>query len=153
MTERLDRLFDFTGRRVLVTGAASGIGAATAALFAAHGATLVLADRQDDALKAQAARLAAESHTYDQGDPASVERLAEAAVAGRGRAVDEYAQSGTDLVPVLARREREVEEAFAKAFPELVEVPVASPSNADGWSAGRAAADAADFGVRDPLDG
>jgi len=81
------------------------------------------------------------------------ERLAEAAVAGRDRAVDEYAESGTDLVPVLARREREVEEAFAEAFPELVEVPVASSSNADGWSAGRAAADAADFGVRNPLDG
>jgi NAD(P)-dependent dehydrogenase (short-subunit alcohol dehydrogenase family) len=79
MTERIDRLFDFTGRRVLVTGAASGIGAATAALFAAHGATLVLADRQDEALKAQAAKLGAESHTYDQGDPTSVERLAEAA--------------------------------------------------------------------------
>ncbi|MEU0237312.1 DUF2786 domain-containing protein [Nocardiopsis sp. NPDC006198] len=81
------------------------------------------------------------------------ERLAEAAVTGRDRAVDEYAESGTDLVPVLARREREVEEAFAEAFPELVEVPVASSSNAEGWTAGRAAADAADFGVRDRLGG
>lgn len=81
------------------------------------------------------------------------ERLAEAAVAGRDRAVDEYAESGTDLVPVLARRDREVEEAFARAFPELVEMPVTSPSNLDGWTAGRAAADAADVGVRSPLPG
>jgi NAD(P)-dependent dehydrogenase (short-subunit alcohol dehydrogenase family) len=79
MTERIDRFFDFTGRRVLVTGAASGIGAATAELFAAQGATLVLADRQGDALKARAAALGAEAHSYDQADAASIEQLAAAA--------------------------------------------------------------------------
>jgi NAD(P)-dependent dehydrogenase (short-subunit alcohol dehydrogenase family) len=79
MAERIDRLLDFTGRRVLVTGAASGIGAATAELFAAHGATLVLADRQADALKARAAALGAGAHTYDQADAASIEWLAESA--------------------------------------------------------------------------
>jgi NAD(P)-dependent dehydrogenase (short-subunit alcohol dehydrogenase family) len=79
MATKLDALLDFTGRRVLVTGAASGIGAATAELFAAHGATLVLADRQADAVKARAAALGAESHVYDQADATSIERLVAAA--------------------------------------------------------------------------
>ena len=35
--------FDFTGRRILLTGAANGFGAAMAALFHAAGARLVLA--------------------------------------------------------------------------------------------------------------
>jgi NAD(P)-dependent dehydrogenase (short-subunit alcohol dehydrogenase family) len=37
----LSQDFDFSGRRVLVTGAANGLGAAIAAAFAAQGATLV----------------------------------------------------------------------------------------------------------------
>jgi NAD(P)-dependent dehydrogenase (short-subunit alcohol dehydrogenase family) len=40
------------GRRVLITGAASGIGRATAGLFAAHGARLALLDRDADGLRA-----------------------------------------------------------------------------------------------------
>jgi len=72
---------DFGGRRVLLTGAAGGLGRAMAALFAAHGATLLLADRDSDAVRALAEELdiAAACHGYDQGDAASVQALAEAA--------------------------------------------------------------------------
>jgi NAD(P)-dependent dehydrogenase (short-subunit alcohol dehydrogenase family) len=71
-------LFDFSGRRVLVTGAAHGIGAATATAFARQRASLVLADADAAALAARARSLspAAEWHAYDQADPASVEALA-----------------------------------------------------------------------------
>lgn len=72
----LHRDLDFTGRRVLVTGAANGFGAAIARLFHAHGAGLVLADIEADALSAFAAGLGAEAVAYDQADPASVEALA-----------------------------------------------------------------------------
>ena len=37
--------FDFTGKTVLITGAASGMGAATARLFADCGADVLIADR------------------------------------------------------------------------------------------------------------
>ncbi|HEY3694407.1 SDR family NAD(P)-dependent oxidoreductase [Phenylobacterium sp.] len=47
------------GRRVLVTGAASGIGRAIAELFAREGARLALVDRTADALKAVSAALGA----------------------------------------------------------------------------------------------
>lgn len=45
------------GKRILVTGAASGIGKAAAALFSAEGATLMLSDIQADKLEATAAAL------------------------------------------------------------------------------------------------
>ncbi len=70
---------DFSGRRVLVTGAANGFGEAIAELFAAHGAMLVLADREADALSEVASRLGATAYVYDQSDIASVDALAAAA--------------------------------------------------------------------------
>ncbi|MGZ3338417.1 MAG: SDR family NAD(P)-dependent oxidoreductase [Reyranella sp.] len=71
--------FDFTGRRILLTGAANGFGAAMAALFHAAGARLVLADIEEQALAGIASRYGAEAHVFDQADPVSVERLAEQA--------------------------------------------------------------------------
>ena len=71
---------DFTGRRVLVTGAAGGIGSAMAAAFAAHGGELILADLDADAVEKQAGELGggATFHQYDQGDAASIAALAAA---------------------------------------------------------------------------
>ncbi len=46
LPKQLPTVLDFTGRRVLVTGAASGIGRATAQALAELGAELVLCDRQ-----------------------------------------------------------------------------------------------------------
>jgi NAD(P)-dependent dehydrogenase (short-subunit alcohol dehydrogenase family) len=48
-----------TGKVAIITGAASGIGAGTAALFAEHGAQLVLIDRDCEGLAAERARLTA----------------------------------------------------------------------------------------------
>jgi NAD(P)-dependent dehydrogenase (short-subunit alcohol dehydrogenase family) len=81
MTEPSGLLADlnFARRRVLITGAANGFGAAIAARFAEHGATLVLADIEEAPLAAISARLGAQAHTFDQSDPGAVQRLAEAA--------------------------------------------------------------------------
>lgn len=72
---------DFAGRRVLVTGAAGGLGRAMAEGFASHGAALVLADIDAEGVRAVAAAIGKGTtwHAYDQGDPASVERLADVA--------------------------------------------------------------------------
>jgi len=72
--------FDFTGRRVCITGAASGIGAGLARAFAGVGATLVLADVDTAGLQAIAGECgAAEAHAYDQADLGSIEGLVRAA--------------------------------------------------------------------------
>jgi NAD(P)-dependent dehydrogenase (short-subunit alcohol dehydrogenase family) len=74
------RDLDFTGKTVLVTGAASGIGAAMARTFHAHGASLVLADRDVDGLEAIRSDLpASQIVVFDQADPASILALAESA--------------------------------------------------------------------------
>lgn len=87
------RDLDFTGRRVLVTGAANGFGAATARLFHAHGASLVLADIETDTLAPIAAELGAEAVPYDQADPASI-----AALVDRAGAVDVLVNNAGILV-------------------------------------------------------
>jgi NAD(P)-dependent dehydrogenase (short-subunit alcohol dehydrogenase family) len=71
---------DFTGRRVLVTGAAGGIGSAMAAAFAAHGGKLILADIEAAAVEKLARELGggASFHQYDQSDAASIAALAAA---------------------------------------------------------------------------
>ncbi len=70
---------NYTGRRVLITGAANGFGAAMAAAFSEAGATVVMADIERETLLPAAARLGAEAHVFDQSDPASIDALATAA--------------------------------------------------------------------------
>ena len=49
---------DFTGKVALVTGAASGMGLATAQAFAEAGAAVVMADFRKDVVKSEAQKLA-----------------------------------------------------------------------------------------------
>jgi hypothetical protein len=51
------------------------------------------------------------------------------------------------LLPVLASRAEQVEAAVNAAFPHLVHSRSASISNAEGWRAGRTAADLAHLGA------
>jgi len=80
----------FAGKVVIVTGAASGIGAATAALFAREGALLSLADLNAEPLRARARALDIAAHallqtTTDVADAEQVEALVAATVKKFGR--------------------------------------------------------------------
>ena len=66
----------FDQKIVVVTGGASGIGAACATLFAARGASVVIADRNVDAAATVARRLGGNAVTLDVGDENSVEKAA-----------------------------------------------------------------------------
>lgn len=81
---------DFSGKAALVTGAASGMGLATAHAFAEAGAAVVLADVREDAVKAAADTLIAAGHKAlavccDVSDDAQVSAMVERTVAEFGR--------------------------------------------------------------------
>jgi hypothetical protein len=74
------------------------------------------------------------------------ERLAEATA---GAVAQESDSRGTDLVPVLAAREQEVEQAVERMFPNLASHRARTSWDREGWAAGRTAADQASLGTRD----
>ncbi|MCK0098365.1 SDR family oxidoreductase [Qipengyuania sp. S6317L1] len=94
----------FSGRTVIVTGAASGIGAETARLFAREGATVFASDIDDDG----GARLAAETQGdvrfvhCDVTDTASIKALMDHAAAETGGidVVFNNAAAGGALAPI-----------------------------------------------------
>ena len=82
--------YDFEGQVALVTGAASGMGLATAKAFAEAGAAVVLADYKEDAVTAAAKELVAAGHKAlavrcDVSDDAQVAAMVDRAVAEFGR--------------------------------------------------------------------
>ena len=81
---------DFSGKAALITGAAAGMGLATAEAFAEAGAAVVLADFKEEAVKATAQKLVAAGHKAiavqcDVSDDAQVEAMVERAVTVFGR--------------------------------------------------------------------
>ncbi len=82
--------FSFENKVALVTGAASGMGLATARAFAEAGAAVVLADFREDAVKAEAQKLVAAGHKAiavrcDVSDDVQVEQMVGRTVAEFGR--------------------------------------------------------------------
>lgn len=83
----------------LVTGAASGLGFATAQLFAEVGASVVLADWDEQAVKAAAGKLTTQGHTTlaiscDVSDDAQVEAMINQTVEKFGRLDFAYNNAG-----------------------------------------------------------
>jgi len=75
----------FSGKTVLITGAARGIGAATAARFAAEGADVVIADFDLSAAEESAAAIGGRAVRCDVTSREQVEAAVEAAAAPSGR--------------------------------------------------------------------
>lgn len=80
---------DFSGRTVVVTGGASGIGRSIALTFAAHGAQVVIADLNGDGAAAVGAEIrsaggSATAICCDLGDPAAPGEIIRAAAEAHG---------------------------------------------------------------------
>src|SRR3954453_22079585 len=81
---------DFSGKVALVTGAASGMGLAAVQAFVEAGATVVMADFREDAVKAEAQKLAAAGEKVialrcDMSDETQVEQMIDRTIAEFGR--------------------------------------------------------------------
>jgi NAD(P)-dependent dehydrogenase (short-subunit alcohol dehydrogenase family) len=81
---------DFTGKVALVTGAASGMGLATAQAFAEAGAAVALADFREDKVKAEVQKLMTAGHKAigircDVSDDEQVEQMVKRTVEEFGR--------------------------------------------------------------------
>ncbi len=95
----MNPIYDFKGQVALVTGAASGLGLATASAFAQSGAAVVFADRNEDRVRAAADRLTAAGHqaigvACDVADEAQAAGLVERAVGEFGRLDMAYNNAG-----------------------------------------------------------
>ena len=96
--------YDFKGQVALVTGASSGMGLATARAFAEQGASVALADINEDALRAATGDLTAAGHQVlavvcDVADEAQVAALVERTVASFGRLDMAFNNAGIMIPP------------------------------------------------------
>jgi NAD(P)-dependent dehydrogenase (short-subunit alcohol dehydrogenase family) len=102
--------YDFSDRVALVTGAASGMGFATAQAFAEAGAAVVLADRDEQALQAGTQELASEGQralgvACDVADEEQVAALVGSAVSSFGRLDFAFNNAGIMVPPTDAADE------------------------------------------------
>jgi NAD(P)-dependent dehydrogenase (short-subunit alcohol dehydrogenase family) len=86
----MNNILDFTGKVALVTGAASGMGLATARAFAEAGASVALADFREELVAAETKKLTDARHKAiaircDVSDDAHIQQMVERTVAAFGR--------------------------------------------------------------------
>ncbi|MGW0732534.1 SDR family NAD(P)-dependent oxidoreductase [Streptomyces sp. NPDC002851] len=116
--------YDLTGRTAFVTGAASGIGRATAVLLAEAGATVHCADRDEHglhetatAIKTTADAKAAHTHRLDVTDRAQLRSAVEQATRATGRLDILVAVAGVmHSSPVLETTDEDLDRVLAINF-------------------------------------
>ena len=104
MTSVQERIFDVTGARVVVTGAAAGLGLAMAEVLAECGARVTLADIAEERLTASTEALRgrgldARASVVDVADEGAVDSLLDEVVAEHGSVDVVFANAGLAAVP------------------------------------------------------
>jgi ribitol 2-dehydrogenase len=110
------------GRSVLVTGASSGIGKATAKLLAANGARVIVAARSFDKLQSLANEIDALPVACDVTSPDSVKKMVEAALRHNGKVDALFANAGIYL-------SGDVAEGLPSEWSQLIDVNVKGVMN------------------------
>src|ERR687886_983069 len=106
----MDPIYNFKGQVALVTGAAKGMGLATARMFAESGASVVLADLDGDLAAKEAERIVGEGGAAiaiacDVADEAQVAAMVDRAVAKYGRLDMAFNNAGIQVPPSDAAEE------------------------------------------------
>ena len=70
-------MIDLSGKKILVVGASSGIGAKTAQVIAEQGAYVVLVARREEKLKEVCGQIISDNKCYYVGDVANIECIGE----------------------------------------------------------------------------
>ena len=99
---------DLSDKSVIVTGAAGGIGAATAALLAERGAKLLLADIDIAGAERVAHPIGGIAFHLDLGEENSIESMVRAGLQSFGK-VDALCNIAADQSPDLYPRDRDIE--------------------------------------------
>lgn len=113
----MDASNELDGKVVVVTGAGGGIGSATARLFAQHGATTVLVDRDTGPLHELAAEIGGDPHVLDLRDENAIDSFATDLVATHDR-VDAL----INIAGVFVGSEGPVEESVRKTWDLTMDV-------------------------------
>jgi NAD(P)-dependent dehydrogenase (short-subunit alcohol dehydrogenase family) len=110
------------GRRILITGAASGMGRAIAELFCAEGAALALLDRNGHGVGQVASRLGANGYQCDVSSKVDVQRTVNEALRGLG-GLDGIVNAAGILLT------KPIEELESEGFEQMLGVNLLGPFN------------------------
>lgn len=132
-------MIDWAGQRVLVTGAASGIGRALAVALAQRGARVAVAD-VSEAVAETAALCGGEAHVVDLADPAAGPGLVHALLARHGRLDALFANAGISYRGRLLKADLD-DPALARLWEinmlsaTRLAQPLVAAAQAGGWRA------------------
>ena len=118
--------YDFTGKKIIVTGATSGIGKATAIKLAEQGAELCLLGRNIDKLKGVTDALEGTGHRYyvkDFSEPGNYKEIFDDIVSD-GKKIDGmvYAAGIAKILPINAVSSKSYEESMQVNYYSFVEM-------------------------------
>lgn len=102
----MNKLFDLTGKTALVTGGGGGIGAAIAKALASHGASVIIAGRNEEKLTSMAGEIGGDTKTIvsDLSKEDAPEQLAKNALDVAGGTVDILVNNAGITKDTLAMR-------------------------------------------------
>lgn len=117
---------DLTGKRVLITGASSGIGQETAVLISKLGAETVLIARREEQLKETHSKLAGSGHKYycyDLSNVDDIEKLIDAVIMGGG-SIDGFVHCAGvgNTRPLKMLKPQHIKEVMEVNFYSFVEI-------------------------------
>jgi NAD(P)-dependent dehydrogenase (short-subunit alcohol dehydrogenase family) len=136
----MNNYLSFNDKVALVTGASSGMGLATAQAFAEAGASVVLADSKEEAVRKAAEKLVNEGHRAlaihcDVSNDAQVEAMVERTVAEFGRLDAAFNNAGVMATVFLTQR-KEFTKGPADWFTGTVRIDPLFQANAPARASG-----------------